>query len=145
MNTFASPTPWTRAGRRHNRHKPPRGEQHDVTDDRTDEPAEIERTVAEIKTASALVVIIIALGWAWSIVVAASGWGILIWAPGAAVWCLLLYRAVRALQELRCPRCGRAWRQPLSEVPQREWPIQRRCSGCGFRLDDYSIFPPRMD
>ena len=69
-----------------------------MTDAKGDDAAEIERTVAEIKTASVLVWIILLLGPVWTIVVGVSGWGVLTWALGAAVWCLLLLRSVHVLQ-----------------------------------------------
>jgi hypothetical protein len=112
-----------------------------TTSDKGDDAADIERTVAEIKTASALVWIVLLLGPIWTIVVGVSGWGVLTWALGAAVWCLFLLRSVYVLQVLRCPRCGRPWRTVLREVADEKWPIQKRCRACGFDVDDYSAFP----
>jgi len=53
-----------------------------MTDDHADDPAEIERAAAEIKTASVLVGIILLLGPVWTIVVGVVGWGLLGWALG---------------------------------------------------------------
>jgi DNA-directed RNA polymerase subunit RPC12/RpoP len=97
----------------------------------------VARAVEEIRGASIVFGIVLVLGPVWSFVVTFAGWGFPAWALGAAVWRFLLFRAVQNVQSLRCPRCGRPWRAPLSEVARRDWPTQRRCRVCGFRVDDY--------
>jgi hypothetical protein len=108
-----------------------------MTEESGNQPNEVDRTIAAIEVASTLIALILVLGPVWIVVVGVAGWGFWTWAAGAAVWSVLLYGAVRMLQSQRCPRCGRPWRQPLIEVGGRQWPIQRRCSGCGFRLEEY--------
>jgi len=109
-----------------------------VTERRGDDSTGVARAVEEIEGASILFAVVLVLGPAWSMLVAFAGWGLLTWVLGMAVWCFLLFRAVQNVQSLRCPRCGRPWRPRLTEVGRRVWPTQRRCSVCGFGLDDCS-------
>jgi hypothetical protein len=96
----------------------------------------VPRAVEEIEGASFIFAVVLVLGPVWSLVVPFAGWGFLTWALGAAVWCFLLFLAVQNVQSLSCPRCGRPWRPPLIGVARRVWPTQRRCTVCGFGLDD---------
>lgn len=95
----------------------------------------VARAVDEINDASTICVLVFALGPAWCIIAGVAGWGFLTWGLGAGVWCFLLFGAVRNVQSLRCPRCRRPWRAPLMQLAQRRWPLQRRCSSCGFDTD----------
>jgi hypothetical protein len=110
-----------------------------------DDSAKTARAVEEIQAASILVGVVLLVGPAWTIVVVVAGWTTLTWIVGVVLWSLLLFGAVHNLQTLRCPQCGRPWREPLSEFARRRWPTQRRCSACGFRLSYYEGLPDTID
>ena len=111
----------------------------------SDDSTSVARAVEEIEGASFIFAVVLVLGPVWSLVVPFAGWGFLTWTVGAAVWCFLVFLAVRNVQSLPCPRCGRPWRPPFDHMPRRVWPTQRRCGVCGFGLDDYDVVPSRPD
>ena len=108
-----------------------------TTEPRDDDSGKIRSRLEDIAGARAICVAVIVIGAMWSIVVGIAGWGFATWAVGAVVWCFLLLRAIQFLQSMRCPKCGRRWRElnGVGTSSSLRSNLPSRCSSCGTGLD----------
>jgi len=102
----------------------------------------VARAVEEIRRASIVFGIVLVLGPVGRLWVTFAGWGFRrgLWVRLSGVSCSSAL--CRTFRSLRLPAMWSTVRAPVSEVHDSDWPTQRRCRVCGFRVDNYRLSYP---